>query len=190
MSRSLIAILLFAQASPQIGAGLERGMQMHYTTGGAVTPWEIVAVNRDTAALAGARCVSVRLRFNPADTMVVHRIHCARGDTMFNWSAAAGQFVAARPLAAGTLITARADGGRVAYTSRGVEIDTVDGRPLLVVPTTVETFDRSGTLTQRLRERFAISLATATDGIFERPVNGVLQETQRFRLSRLVPGER
>jgi hypothetical protein len=50
------------------------------------------------------------------------------------------------------------------WSAASQETDTVDGRAITVIPTTVETFSASGALTQRLRERFAISLADGHAG--------------------------
>jgi hypothetical protein len=41
--------------------------------------------------------------------------------------------------------------------------------PIDVIPTTVTTFDSTGQIVRRLRERFSVALATATGGVFEVP---------------------
>jgi hypothetical protein len=141
-------------------------MQLVYSSGGVDTPWQVVSANSDTMA-AGMKCLSVVLRMNPADPATTSRLQCASGKQMLAWSAASRSLNPTRPLVAGELSLDRANGGRVLYVARPAELDTIGGHVLTVLPTTIETFDANGRVVSRLRERFAIELATATCGIFE-----------------------
>jgi hypothetical protein len=66
-----------------------------------------------------------------------------------------------------------------------MSVDTVSGRVIPVLVTTVTTLDSLGRPVRRLRERYAIGLATATSGTFEIPdsgTTGVWRPQQMFEL--------
>ena len=100
----------------------------------------------------------------------------------------------ARPLGArASLEVAQPNGGRVRYETGdvaeeriNVEVSgTVMPNDIPVLPTTVTTFDSTGKVVRRLRERFSIGLATATGGAFEVPDStqtGGWRVVRRFEL--------
>ena len=55
------------------------------------------------------------------------------------------------------------------YETGAVAEEVIGGLRIAVVATTVTTIDSSGRPKRRLRERYAIGLATATGGVFEVP---------------------
>jgi hypothetical protein len=57
----------------------------------------------------------------------------------------------------------------VRYVTGSAGVDVIGARRLRVVDTTVTTMDAAGKTVRRLRERYALSLATATGGRFETP---------------------
>jgi hypothetical protein len=66
--------------------------------------------------------------------------------------------------------TSRQTGGdAVRYETGETVEEKISGRSIPVVHTTVTTSDSAGRPKRRLRERYALSLATATGGTFETP---------------------
>lgn len=148
------------------GAALEEGMTLHYrAASGDPPPWTIDSVRPVPAPLAGAACIRVFLR---RGTQAEDRRNCAARDTLFLWSQAVPGWVAERPLAPGMRIERRrATGEVVTFTAGRRAVDTIGGRPVEVLETTVVTRDSLGRPVRRLRERYAPALITATSGIFE-----------------------
>jgi hypothetical protein len=60
-------------------------------------------------------------------------------------------------------------GDVVRYETGDAAEEKISGRAIPVVATTVTTFDSTGRPKRRLRERYALSLTTATGGTFEVP---------------------
>jgi hypothetical protein len=88
-----------------------------------------------------------------------------------------------------TLVVPQRSGGRLEYSTGRAEVRVVSGRSILVVPTSIVTVDASGTPTRRLREHYALALATAVEGVFEVPdatAASGWREQQRFTLVRLA----
>jgi hypothetical protein len=84
---------------------------------------------------------------------------------------------------------ARANGEVVYYETSGMQDDIVSGRRIRVVLTTVTTLDSLGVQKRKLRERYAVSLATATGGTFELPDSsrsGRWLTSSRFELSEIL----
>jgi hypothetical protein len=185
---ALLILVGFQSAAPILGGRLRTGMQLVYSSNGIETPWLVVSANADSVVAEGRRCLSVRLRLNPADTAITSRIQCADGKQMLAGSAASGALQPARPLDAGELVMVRP--GRTRYVSRSLEFDTIGGVGYAVVPTIVEFIDGGGRVARRLRERFAIELATATCGVFEVAEGTGFRTERQFMLAAVVnPGE-
>jgi hypothetical protein len=177
------AVLLFAApASDDLGRLLAPGMQLVYRSGGVDTPWQIDSVEHNTAVAGRTGCVRLSLRMSPTQRVSERRVHCTDGITMTTWDSASRQHRPARPLGGRRLDVPRAARGVVRFDAEAVQSDTVSGIPLRVVPTTVTTIDASGRVIRRLRERFAIELATATYGVFEVPDSSGWRIEREFRL--------
>jgi hypothetical protein len=87
-----------------------------------------------------------------------------------------------------TLVLPRANGDTVRYTTEDNSYETISGMRLQVITTTVLTVDSLGQPKRRLRERYAVSLATATGGVFEVPdPNAGWRAEQTFELTRMSP---
>ncbi len=186
----LLFITGFQSVQPILGGRLKTGMQLVYATSGQESPWLVVSANSDSVMRDGRRCLSVRLRLNQADTSVTARVQCADGKHMLTLGAGSGTLAPTRPLTAGELVISRPDGGRTRYVSTAPEVDTIDGVHYVVVPTVVEFIDAGGRIARRLRERFAIELATATCGAFEVADGDGFRVERQFVLAAVVnPGE-
>lgn len=86
-----------------------------------------------------------------------------------------------------TLRLAVANGGTAIYETAEIETITVSGFQVPIVKTVVTTLDAAGKSVRRLRERFALTLGTATDGVFEAmQPDGTWKVTQEFALVRIV----
>ncbi|MGH2609056.1 MAG: hypothetical protein ACRDHF_08190, partial [Tepidiformaceae bacterium] len=95
---------------------------------------------------------------------------CVERDTLFAWNARRGAWLPQRPVGPRMAITTvSAAGDTVHFATEDVAEETVAGRRLVVVHTTVTTVDSLGRAKRRLRERYAPTLATATGGRFEVP---------------------
>jgi hypothetical protein len=186
-----LAILIGLQSAPPVlGGRLKAGMQLHYASNGVETPWLVVSTRADTVDEAGRRCLSVRLRMSPADTNTVSRIQCREGDRMYAWSPSSRAMLPARPIGQGVLEMRPTATGQAKYTAGPLEVDTIGGQGYVVVPTVVETLDPSGRVVRRLRERFAIELATATCGVFELAEGTGFRVERAFTLAAITnPGE-
>jgi hypothetical protein len=91
-------------------------------------------------------------------------------DTLYAWSESAGGLVASRPVGPGmSMRVPGANGATLLFETSTVERFRVSGMEVPALATTVTTTNASGTVVRRLRERYALSLATAVDGIFEVP---------------------
>ena len=186
----LLVLFGYQSAAPILGGRLITGMQLVYSSNGIEAPWLVVSANADSVVAEGRRCLSVRLRLNPADSSITWRIQCADGKQMLALNAAEGRLSPARPLDAGELVMRRADGSMTRYVARAIEADTIGGVAYVVVPTVVEYTDPAGKVVRRLRERFAIELATATCGVFEAADGAGFRTERQFVLAAVVnPGE-
>ena len=165
---SLTAVLP-STARTQLAASLEERQQLVYSSGGVESIWTIDRVVRDTTLGDRRGCVVILLRTTATQTSAETRAHCTFADTMTNWVASAGEHRPARMLAPGTLVIPRPTGGEVRFVVGQPAVDTVSNTPFRVLPTEVITTDQLGKVIRRLRERFAIGLATATSGVFEVP---------------------
>lgn len=153
------------QPSPRPGASLTKGMRLVYASQGReLAPWSIDSL--DLAAEFGGRTSCSVVRFGARDL----RRGCVERDTLYAWSESAGGLVASRPVGAGmSMRVAGANGATLLYETSAADLFRVSGMDVPVLATTVTTTNASGTVVRRLRERYALSLATAVDGTFEVP---------------------
>ena len=159
---------------------LRPGMALVYSSDGVESPpWAIDSVQRLVSVGPHEGCVRIRLRTSPAQAVPDTRQHCVDGATMMNWDERAGTLRPARPLGARAVLEIpQANGGRVRYETGDLSVEQIPHQrgptttlptAVGVLPTTVTTFDSAGRIVRRLRERFSITLATATGGVFEIP---------------------
>ena len=114
----------------------------------------------------GADCAIVQIRRGPAAAPEVRL--CVEGGILLQWSDAQKAWQPQRPVSAGrTLTLPRPNGETVVYETGESSSARVGDMEVPVILTTVTTMDASGRPIRRLRERYALSLTTATDGEFE-----------------------
>lgn len=179
------------QSASGLGSRLSAGMQLVYSSDGVETPWSIDSLTPDTTFGGRRGCIRMRLRTSPTQAVAETRAQCADSAMMYTWDATTSALRAVRPLKPHTIVEFDLSGGRKArYETDGFTIDHVGIDPIEVLPTTVVTLDANGRAVSRLRERFAISLATATRGTFESPdmtASGGWRETRTFQLVAIRP---
>jgi hypothetical protein len=162
--------LALQAAAAGLAGDLSAGVQLHYessTQGGSV--WTIDSVARGLALMPGAECVSVTLR-RGADQPPNETRACIARDTLFGWDARRSVWSAQRPVGQRmSLVQPRANGDTVRYTTESLTEETISGVRVPVLPTVVLTVDSLGRPKRRLRERYAVSLVSATGGTFEVP---------------------
>ena len=170
MSVLTIAItlsLLQAAAATPPGSALRPGMALVYESEGKAQPaWMVIAVIANAPLKDGAACAVVQIRRSPAAAPEVRL--CIESGILLQWNDADKAWQAQRPVSGGrTLTLPRPNGETIVYETGEPSQVTIGDRVLPVIPTTVTTMDASGRPIRRLRERYALSLTTATDGEFE-----------------------
>ena len=183
-----LLILSAATAGAQSPASqLVAGMELVYASrDGEITPW-IVEARRDTA-VSGARCSIVSIRTNPSEP-TERRFTCLSNDSLLVVDPATLNLRLLRPVGSRMRAEVRGRATVATYETATPHADTISGVVLHVVPTTVTTRDTTGRLLRRLRERFAVSLGTAVDGVFEVPDSsraGGWRVEREFELVRIV----
>lgn len=162
--------LIATQAVTGFGSVLRQGMQLVYSSDGVDTPWSVDTLAGDTTFGGKRGCIRLRMRTSPTQTVPDLRMQCADSAMMYAWDTVTATLRATRPLTANARVEFSLSGGRKARYETGTPTkETIGGRHIDVLPTTVTTLDAEGRAVSRLRERFAISLATATGGVFEVP---------------------
>ena len=153
-------------------AGLLRDVTtLTYASDGALQPpWRV----RHNGVLRGeisgtSYCVRVVMQrgvtASPADSLRL----CVAGDTIFSVESS-GAVRATRPIGPGmTLVVPTRPRGTAHYQTLSAATDTISGIAIPIVLTTVTTRDSLGRMVQRLTERYAPGLATATRGEFSVP---------------------
>jgi hypothetical protein len=118
----------------------------------------------------GSECAVVHLRRRPDQRPPEESRLCQANDTALPLGGPARDWAIARPIGPGISWTSRQPGGDVVrYETGEAAEEQISGRAIPVVHTTVMTFDSIGRPKGRLRERYALSLTTATGGTFEMP---------------------
>ena len=167
----LLAIRGVAMAQGSLASGLIDGMQLIYASDGRVQPpWVVDSVRTAQPLRPASQCAMVALRRRPSDPRPDRSKLCLAADTLYRWEAARNAWDPFRPVGPDmTLTLVRANGDTVRYETGALGEDMVSGQAVTVVSTTVTTVDRQGRPRLRVRERFAVSLATAVSGTFEAP---------------------
>lgn len=179
--------LLRAQERQVLGAELASGMELVYEADGVRQPaWLVDSVDHHLAERPGNECARFRLRRGPAPAPMEEVRVCVSGDTLFAWNRQRGEWRPQRPLAPGMELVLRvASGDTIRFRTGQFVVDTIDGRTITAIATSVLTVDSLGRPRRRLQERYAPGLVTATQGWFEVPdtaaAGGWITE-RRFRL--------
>ena len=131
----------------------------------------IVESLEQPSLIAGlTHCVRLTLRVAPSPAPPQIRAWCVQDWKLVAYDDSTLDFQPLRPVGPGmTLELPRPDGSRIVYETGRLERDTVGTAVLEVVPTTVTTLDAWGRAIRRLRERYAVAIASATRGTFELP---------------------
>lgn len=195
MAALLPAGLVGAGESARLASGLEAGMQLLYESEGEQQPpWSIDSVSLSAALREGSECAVVHLRRRPDQSPPEESRLCLANDTLYRWDAKRADWAIMRPVGPGMSWTSRQTSGDVVrYETGEAAEEKISGRGVPVVHTTVTTFDSTGRPKRRLRERYALSLTTATGGTFEVPDStraGEWQGQRRFELREIRPRAR
>jgi len=166
-------------------------MTLTYGSGGRdQPPWTVDSVHRALSLGGRSGCTRIFLRMRPDQPSAPPRVACRGGDTLFTWSVTASEWRAERPLGGGmTLRVPQPSGAMLDYATGQLGDTTISGHRFAFVHTTVVTSDAQGRVVRRLRERYAVALATALGGVFEVPdsaTTGAWRESQRFDLIRVA----
>ena len=188
MIRALIAAILAIgawQTPGRPGVDLAAGTRLIYQSGSGRQVWVVDSTKLDSVAWCG------RIFLRREAAAPEERFDCLEDGYLLRRAATTGQWRRIRPIHPGLeLTTPTAAGGRVTYQVGAAVVDTIDGRPISVVETVVTTWDSTGTTRRRLRERYAVTLTTATWGIVEVPdstARGGWRAEQEFRLVAIEP---
>ncbi len=191
----LVAGLIGARQSPRLASGLEAGMHLLYESEGEQQPpWSIDSVSLGATLRKGSECAVVHLRRRPEQSPAEESRLCLANDTLYRWDATRDDWAITRPVGPGMSWTSRQPSGDVVrYETGEAAEEKISGRAIPVVHTTVTTLDSTGRPKRRLRERYALSLTTATGGTFEVPdsiLAGEWRSQRRFELREIRPGAR
>ncbi len=179
-----------APEASRLAGQLRPGMQLVYASGDqSQPPWTVDSVRLGLPLRAASDCAAVFLRRQPQQPAEENRL-CLAHDTLYGWSAKRASWDPQRPVGPGMRLTiVRSNGDTVRYETGAAGEETISGMAIPVVSTTVTTLDSLGRPRRRLRERYAITLATATGGSFESPDSTRPAEwrtQQAFELRKIV----
>jgi hypothetical protein len=189
----LLAVgVLAGRHGARLASGLEPGMQLLYESEGqAQPPWWIDSLTLGAPLRDGFECAVVHLRRGPEPAAAEESRLCLANDTLYRWDGKRAEWSISRPVGPGMSWTSqRGNGDVVQYQTGDAGQETISGRAVPVVKTTVTTSDSTGRPKQRLRERYAISLITATGGVFETADSARAGEwlvQRRFELREIRP---
>jgi hypothetical protein len=184
-----VAIFVATQAKPKLASQLQDGMKIEYTADpGSPTTWligtAIPVANQDV----GTNCMRYVVQKGPEPGAADTLRQCVRGDTLFSIDRY-GEWVMMRPVGPAMKVEIRrANGGTVIETGAAAA-DTIGGMIVPIVTTTYTIRGPNGQQIQQLRERFAVSLGTATRGSFYEadPAAADGWKLQRaFRIAKIV----
>jgi hypothetical protein len=170
------------QSPPRLGSALVPGMQLVYASGKDTQPaWTVDSVSLNLALQGREGCsrVVIDMQANTPD----ERTLCRAGDTLVAWTPQTNSWTPQRSLGK-TAAVVRPDrrGGRTTFEAEGTACESVGEARLLTVGTTVLSTDSAGKPIRRLRERYSLTLTTATSGTFELPDGKGWKVDRDFRL--------
>jgi hypothetical protein len=184
-----VATLVATQAKPRLASQLQDGMKIEYSADpGSPSTWligtAIPIANQD----AGSDCMRYVVQKGPEPGPADSLRQCVRGDTLFAINRY-GDWTMMRPVGASMKVEVRRTNGGTTIETGAAAADTIGGVSVPVVLTTYTIQGPNGQAIQQLRERFALSLGTATRGMFYEadpaaPDGWKLQRS--FRIERIV----
>jgi hypothetical protein len=182
--------LLQGPATPRIAEHLRVGMQLVYgSDAGAQPPWTVEALATGLRLKGDADCVRVRLRRQPAPAPAPDAELCVENGFLLARTGT-GDWAPQRPVGPRMeLSLKRANGDTVRFVTGAASEDVIGSQRVPVVETTMTVTAPSGDVWQRLTERYAVSLTTATSGRFEVPdpmAPSGWRTTQSFELQSIV----
>jgi hypothetical protein len=189
----LLVPLALTTAGAQ-GRLLGTGTRLWYSSDGKEgDPWTVERIVHDTTLGGLDRCAVIQLRTSPSQTTPEIRTWCVRSDSLFAWDAAQQSHRLLRPVGANMTVTIPSPrGGSATYTTGTMEewryADDAISIGTRVLPTEVVSRDSTGRVIRRLREHYALSLATAVSGVFEVPDSARTsgwREERAFTLTRV-----
>jgi hypothetical protein len=163
----LAATAVVTQSRPRLASQLREGMRIDYAAeGNPPSSWPVGKITRDDGVRPGADCVRYVMQKGPTPGSADSLFQCVAGDTLFTVSKMTGILAPLRPVGPNMkLEIRRANGGSLIETG-AMAADTIGGTIVPVVVTTYTIRGPNGQAIQQLRERFAVSLGTATRGAF------------------------
>ena len=167
-------------------------MRLVYHANGQEQPaWTVDSVQAGLALERYTNCVRTYIRRRVDQTQPEESRLCVSRDTLFGWDTRRAAWLPQRPVGPGmVLVLARSNGDTVRYATDSTTHENISGRQIAVLSTTVTTVDSLGRPKRRLRERYALSLTTATGGRFETPdpsAPGAWRTDQEFELREIRP---
>jgi hypothetical protein len=181
------------QQAGTLASRLNEGAQLfYYTDGRAQPPWIVDSVRTGQSLMPNADCASMTIRRRPSDTKPERIKACISGDTLYRGAAGGKDWSASRPVGPDmTLTVVTANGDTSHYETGALGEDLISGASIQIVTTTITTVDAKGRPRSRVRERYAVSLAAATNGVIETPVPsspGTWDVKHNYSLKELKPG--
>lgn len=181
------------QQAGVLASRLSEGAQLfYYTDGRAQAPWIVDSVRTGQPFIPNADCASMTIRRRPSDTKPEKTRACISGDTLYRWEPGKKSWSPSRPVGPDmtfTVVTAKGDTSH--YETGALGEDLISGAAIQVVATTITTVDARGRPRARIRERYAVSLAAATNGVIETPnpsSPGTWDAAHNYSLKELKPG--
>ncbi len=165
----LLAIPLPHSQRDRLASGLQPGMQLIYESEGErQPPWTVDSVLPNAGPRPDSECARVAIRRMPGQTTAEATLLCVSRDTLYQWDMQRQDWSISRPVGPGMTWTSHQPNTDVVrYETADTASESISGRTIRVLHTTVTTSDSSGRPKRRLRERYALSLTTATGGTFE-----------------------
>ncbi len=159
------------QEPARLASQLGEGMQLIYESDGrSQRPLTVDSLAVGRPLRPGADCATLSLRKGPTDPKPERSRLCLAADTLYRWDAGRGSWSVFRPVGPDMELTiVRPNGDSVHYANGALGEDMISGTAIPVVSTTATTVDSRGRPRLRVRERYAVTLATATSGTFESP---------------------
>lgn len=181
-----VLALAGARQGTRLASGLARGTELVYESSGrSQAPWRVDSLRTGLRLRKGADCIDVQLRRAGQEAPDRQRL-CLAADTLYRWIAERREWKVSRPVGRRmTWQSRQANGNVVRYETGDTASERISGRSIPVIHTTVTTTDSAGRPLRRLTERFALSLVTATGGVFEAPdsaARGGWRPLQTFEL--------
>lgn len=154
------------QAKPKLASQLKDGMRIEYTADpGPPSRWLVGAVTTVANSPTGSDCMRYVVQKGPEPGAADTLRQCVRGDTLFAIDRY-GEWVLMRPVGPGMRVEIRRSNGGTLIETGALAADTIGGMIVPIVITTYTIRGPNGQAIQQLRERFAVSLGTATHGTF------------------------